>query len=131
MLPAGSLLDAPADSLEDPEWASAARQALQQADARLYLRSDQGDNIERLIALRARAADHPIRLVRQRCPPAGCGPLGFAALVGYEVRSKAERGWCLEAWAVSKQSGGLGALVGRPLVQKQGGSLHPPRAGCE
>lgn len=61
MLPAGSLLDAPADSLDDPEWASAARQALQQADARLYRRFDQGDNIERLIALRARAADHLIR----------------------------------------------------------------------
>jgi len=82
MLPAGSLLDAPADSLEDPEWASAARQALQQADARLYRRFDQGDNIERLIALRARAADHLIRLAWQRCVPAGSG-LSVFAVGGY------------------------------------------------
>ena len=57
MLPASSLLDTPAASLNDPDWAAAARQALQQADARLYRRFDQGDNIERLLALRAQMAD--------------------------------------------------------------------------
>jgi hypothetical protein len=31
MLPASSLLDTPAASLNDPDWAAAARQALQQA----------------------------------------------------------------------------------------------------
>lgn len=61
MLPASSLLDTPAASLNDPAWAAAARQALQQADARLYRRFDQGDNIERLLALRAcrRPSDPP------------------------------------------------------------------------
>ena len=34
MLPASSLLDTPAASLNDPDWAAPARQALQQADAR-------------------------------------------------------------------------------------------------
>ena len=66
MLPASSLLDTPAASLNDPDWAAAARQALQQADTRLYRRFDQGDNIERLLALRARAADHLIRHAWQR-----------------------------------------------------------------
>ena len=78
MLPASSLLDTPAASLNDPDWAAAARQALQQADARLYRRFDQGDNIERLLALRARAADHLIRLAWQRCLPADSGLSLFA-----------------------------------------------------
>ncbi|KAG1461032.1 hypothetical protein G6F57_014223 [Rhizopus arrhizus] len=82
MLPASSLLDTPAASLIDPDWAAAARQALQQADARLYRRFDQGDNIERLLALRARAADHLIRLAWQRCLPADSG-LSLFAVGGY------------------------------------------------
>ena len=82
MLPASSLLDTPAASLNDPDWAAAARQALQQADARLYRRFDQGDNIERLLALRARAADHLIRLAWQRCLPADSG-LSLFAVGGY------------------------------------------------
>ncbi len=82
MLPASSLLDTPAASLNDPDWAAAARQALQQADARLYRRFDQADNIERLLALRARAADHLIRLAWQRCLPADSG-LSLFAVGGY------------------------------------------------
>lgn len=82
MLPASSLLDTPAASLNDPDWAAAARQALQQADARLYRRFDQGDNIERLLALRARAADHLIRLAWQRCLPVESG-LSLFAVGGY------------------------------------------------
>nr|WP_262920952.1 [protein-PII] uridylyltransferase [Stenotrophomonas maltophilia] len=82
VLPASSLLDTPAASLNDPDWAAAARDALQQADARLYRRFDQGDNIERLLALRARAADHLIRMAWQRCLPADSG-LSLFAVGGY------------------------------------------------
>lgn len=78
MLPASPMLDAPADSVADPDWAALARQSLQQTDARLYRRFDQNDNIERLLALRARAADHLIRLAWQRCLPAGSGMALFA-----------------------------------------------------
>jgi hypothetical protein len=59
MLPASSLLDTPAASLNDPDWAAAARDALQQADTRLYRRFDQGDNIERLLALRVARGRSP------------------------------------------------------------------------
>lgn len=82
MLPAGSLLDTPAASVTDAGWAVAARQALQQTDARLHRRFDQGDRIERLLALRARAADHLIRLAWQRCLPAGHA-LSLFAVGGY------------------------------------------------
>lgn len=83
MLPAGSLLDTPAASArDDVQWAAAARQALQQGDARLHRRFDQDDNIERLLALRARAVDHLIRLAWQRCVPADSG-LALFAVGGY------------------------------------------------
>lgn len=82
MLPASPMLDAPAASVTDLEWSALARQSLQQTDARLYRRFDQGDNIERLLALRARAADHLIRLAWQRCLPAGSG-LALFAVGGY------------------------------------------------
>ncbi len=82
MLPASPIPDTPADSAGDGDWAAAARQALAQADARLYRRFDQGDNIERLLALRARAADHLIRLAWQRCIPPGAG-LALFAVGGY------------------------------------------------
>ncbi len=82
MLPASPILDAPAASVTDLEWSALARQSLQQTDARLYRRFDQGDNIERLLALRARAADHLIRLSWQRCLPAGSG-LALFAVGGY------------------------------------------------
>ena len=82
MFPAGIVVDAPADAAADPEWAAGARAALQQADARLYRRYDQGDNIERLLALRARAADHLIRAAWQRCLPAESG-LALFAVGGY------------------------------------------------
>ncbi len=77
MLPASSLLDTPAASLNDPDWAAAARQALQQADARLYRRFDQGDNIERLLALRARCRPLDPPGVAA-LPPAGSGLSLFA-----------------------------------------------------
>lgn len=82
LLPAGSLQDTPAASDTDPDWAAAARQAMQQTDAKLHRRFDQGDDIERLIALRARAADHLMRLAWQRCMPEGCG-LSLFAVGGY------------------------------------------------
>ncbi|MCW4453306.1 [protein-PII] uridylyltransferase [Flavobacterium sp. MXW15] len=82
MLPASPIPDTPADSAGDGDWAAAARQALAQADVRLYRRFDQGDNIERLLALRARAADHLIRLAWQRCIPPGAG-LALFAVGGY------------------------------------------------
>ncbi len=82
MLPAGSLLDTPAASATDLEWAAAARQALHHADARLHRRFDQGDNIERLLALRARATDQVLRMAWHRCVPEGSG-LALFAVGGY------------------------------------------------
>ena len=61
MLPASPMLDAPAASVTDLDWSALARQSLQQTDARLYRRFDQGDNIERLLALRARQQPSPGR----------------------------------------------------------------------
>ena len=80
LLPAGSLQDAPAASDTDPQWAAAARQAMQQTDAKLHRRFDQDDDIERLIALRARAADHLIRLAGE----AEEGSLTFANFVEFD-----------------------------------------------
>lgn len=82
MLPAGSLEDTPATSDNDVAWAAAARAALEQTDARLHRRFDQDDNIERLVALRARAADHLIRLAWARCLPPDSG-LSLFAVGGY------------------------------------------------
>ena len=55
--PAGPISDAPADHAGDAAWAAEARLSLQQHDAKLFRRFEQGENPERLIALRARAVD--------------------------------------------------------------------------
>lgn len=67
VVPASPILDAPADPAGDAEWAAIARQSLAQADARLFKRFEQGENVERLLALRARAVDHLLKLAWQRC----------------------------------------------------------------
>ncbi|HVJ39171.1 MAG TPA: [protein-PII] uridylyltransferase, partial [Stenotrophomonas sp.] len=66
----------------DGEWAAQARQLLAQGDARLGRRFDQGDDIDRLVALRARAVDQLIREAWRRCVPAGAG-LSLHAVGGY------------------------------------------------
>ena len=53
--------DAPADPAGDAQWAVTARQSLAHADARLCRRFEQGDNIERLLALRTRCVDQLIQ----------------------------------------------------------------------
>ncbi len=74
--------DAPADPAGDAQWAAAARQSLAHADARLGRRFEQGDNIERLLAQRARSADHLIQQAWRRCLPAA-GGLSLFAVGGY------------------------------------------------
>ncbi|SBV35300.1 (Protein-PII) uridylyltransferase [uncultured Stenotrophomonas sp.] len=84
-LPAGPFeheADTPADPAADAQWAAQARQELAHADARLCRRFEQGDNIERLLALRARCADQLIRHAWQRCLPADAG-LALFAVGGY------------------------------------------------
>ena len=66
----------------DGEWAAQARQLLAQGDARLSRRFDQGDDIDRLVALRARAVDQLIREAWRRCVPSGAG-LSLHAVGGY------------------------------------------------
>ena len=80
-----SLPDAPpseAGIAGDGEWAAQARQSLAQGDARLGRRFDQGDDIDRLVALRARAVDQLIREAWRRCVPSGAG-LSLHAVGGY------------------------------------------------
>ncbi len=83
MLPASPIADTPAGPSGDGEWAAAAREQLAQADARLHRRFDQGDNIERLLALRARAADQLIRQAWQRCLGEDACGLALFAVGGY------------------------------------------------
>ncbi len=66
----------------DGEWAAQARQALACADARLCRRFDQDDDIDRLLALRARAVDQLIRDAWQRCVPDSAA-LSVHAVGGY------------------------------------------------
>ncbi|PPU76292.1 [protein-PII] uridylyltransferase [Xanthomonas cucurbitae] len=66
----------------DAEWAAQARPLLVHADMRLCKRFDQGEPIERLIALRARAVDQLMRNAWARCIPAGSG-LSLHAVGGY------------------------------------------------
>ena len=74
--------DTPASPVVDAQWAAQARQELAHADARLCRRFEQGDNIERLLALRARSADQLISHAWQRCVPASAG-LSLFAVGGY------------------------------------------------
>ncbi|UYB54368.1 [protein-PII] uridylyltransferase [Xanthomonas sp. AM6] len=72
----------PDAAADDADWAAAARQLLAQADARLNKRFDQGDDIDRLLALRARALDQLIRHAWSRCLPRDAG-LALYAVGGY------------------------------------------------
>ena len=74
--------DVPSGAAGDPAWAAAAREWLAHADARLCRRFEQGDNIERLLALRARGVDHVIQLAWQRCVP-HVAALALFAVGGY------------------------------------------------
>jgi [protein-PII] uridylyltransferase len=78
----GNVPDAPAEPAGDAQWAAQARQSLANTDARLGKRFEQGDNVERLLGLRARAADQLIRAAWQRCIPADAG-LALFAVGGY------------------------------------------------
>jgi [protein-PII] uridylyltransferase len=66
----------------ETQWAQDARAALAQTDARLAKRFDQGERVERLVALRARAVDELIRQAWSRCIP-GDSPLALFAVGGY------------------------------------------------
>ncbi|KFA17682.1 protein-PII uridylyltransferase, partial [Xanthomonas vasicola pv. musacearum NCPPB 4394] len=66
----------------DAEWAAQARPLLVHADMRLCKRFDQGEPIERLVVLRARAVDQLMRNAWTRCIPADSG-LSLHAVGGY------------------------------------------------
>ncbi|PKV12464.1 [protein-PII] uridylyltransferase [Xanthomonas prunicola] len=66
----------------DAGWAAQARPLLVHADMRLCKRFDQGEPIERLVALRARAVDQLMRNAWTRCIPADSG-LSLHAVGGY------------------------------------------------
>ncbi|MFT4247964.1 MAG: [protein-PII] uridylyltransferase [Pseudomonas sp.] len=70
------------DSAGDGEWAVRARQSLAHSDGRLGRRFDQADDIDRLVALRARVVDELIRDAWSRCVPADAG-LSLHAVGGY------------------------------------------------
>ncbi|MEQ8033718.1 [protein-PII] uridylyltransferase [Xanthomonas sp. WHRI 6106] len=66
----------------DADWAAQARPLLVHADMRLCKRFDQGEPMERLVALRARAVDQLMRNAWTRCIPADSG-LALHAVGGY------------------------------------------------
>jgi len=70
------------DNAGDGDWAAQARQVLAQADARLGRRFDQGDDIDRLLALRARGVDQLLGEAWRRCVPSDAG-LSLHAVGGY------------------------------------------------
>ncbi|MGS0576204.1 [protein-PII] uridylyltransferase [Xanthomonas oryzae pv. oryzicola] len=81
------MTDAPAERPDpsvagDADWAAQARPLLVHADMRLCKRFDQGEPIERLVALRARAVDQLMRNAWTRCIPADSG-LSLHAVGGY------------------------------------------------
>jgi len=67
---------------QDADWAQEARVGLASIDARLARRFDQGEIVDRLVALRARAVDALIREAWARCLPADA-PLALFAVGGY------------------------------------------------
>lgn len=84
-LPAGlveNVPDAPADPAGDAGWAEQARQWLAHNDARLARRFEQADNVERLLALRARAVDQLLCEAWRRCMGTDSG-LALFAVGGY------------------------------------------------
>ena len=70
------------ESQDDVAWSLQAKATLNAADARLAKRFDQGDEVGRLAALRARAADHLLKEAWARCIPDGA-PLALFAVGGY------------------------------------------------
>lgn len=72
----------PPGSESDVAWSAHARTALNGSDAKLAKRFDQGDEVGRLVALRARAADHLLKEAWARCIPADA-PLALFAVGGY------------------------------------------------
>jgi [protein-PII] uridylyltransferase len=75
-------VDSLAAPLDDAAWSATVRAALAQTDARLTRRFDQGDDVGRLLALRARAVDHLLKSAWARCLP-GDAPLALFAVGGY------------------------------------------------
>ena len=72
----------PPDSASDVAWSAQARAGLNANDARLAKRFDQGEEVDRLVALRARAADPLLREAWARCIPVDA-PLALFAVGGY------------------------------------------------
>ena len=67
---------------DDATWSAQARASLTATDAKLARRFDQGDEVDRLVALRARAADHLLKEAWARCMPADAA-LALFAVGGY------------------------------------------------
>ena len=82
MSAAGLVDGAGAGIASDADWAAAARAQLAAADARLARRYGLEADIDRLLALRARAVDLVLRHAWERCLPAGPG-LALFAVGGY------------------------------------------------
>ena len=70
------------DCESDTAWSAQARASLNASDARLAKRFDQGDEVDRLVALRARTADQLLKEAWARCMPADA-PLALFAVGGY------------------------------------------------
>ena len=75
----------PPGSESDAAWSAHARTALNASDAKLAKRFDQGDEVDRLAALRARAADHLLKEAWARCVVENPveAPLALFAVGGY------------------------------------------------
>ena len=71
-----------AGSDDDGAWAAQARASFGQVEARLARRFEQNDATDRIVALRARAADHVLKEAWARCIPADA-PLALFAVGGY------------------------------------------------
>jgi [protein-PII] uridylyltransferase len=67
---------------DDATWSAQARASLNVTDAKLARRFDQGDEVDRLVALRARAADHLLEEAWARCMPEDTA-LALFAVGGY------------------------------------------------
>ena len=70
------------DVADDAAWSAAARISLGHTDARLDKRFDQDDGMDRILALRARAADHLLKDAWLRCIPAEAPMALFAVPPG-------------------------------------------------
>ncbi|MEO8367425.1 MAG: [protein-PII] uridylyltransferase [Pseudoxanthomonas sp.] len=66
----------------DTAWSAESRATLNASDTKLAKRFDQGDEVDRLVALRARSADHLLKEAWALCVPADA-PLALFAVGGY------------------------------------------------